>query len=582
MSNKYSKARMAMLNFQELIGPNKHTSIEAWQEFAIGMFDIATNKIEEAENENRRAVAAGSLEPKAICADDLNEVLTAEIDREIDLTSLSTQQLLQFTDILIQMARGMILDEKGYKLNAWCALLMGPVTQALENRLPLLLQASHANLTGFNYEIMQVMCDIKEIAELLNKRPENYSNIYAQYVAEYHRDLEKHFKNPGLSMQLFVQAKRELAAVRMLDQAAQVASQKKIRAQTLFSEVIKKGRFQDVERILNGKFQEQFTMDALEDKFNLPIGSSIDDYCIFPGIKLRDLLERGESANPDATIREIISTYVQSNPDSTHALLNANITLDRTTLGSVCEMCQLEGEGSYVDQLFQKALGYVDQPTDLSSELRLLTDLHSNIAPAVKNITIVENQLAALFQNHQDLSSCIKVYMDEQKRTMLFLAKNGEITQYVQPFNLVAAIGGTIAKYPGMAERLKSFDELRGIVLLAERLQTLASECPKKALKIHQALTQILASKPHMTFDNLVEEMRTNKDKNNDFGQLKRAMGKHQNFFWKIVNYFYTVNTETLRLFKEQIQDMKRSANVTGVEETPGQTRSSFGDGPKV
>ncbi len=103
-----------MLNFQELIGPNKHTSIEAWQEFAIGMFDIATNKIEEAENENRRAVAAGSLEPKAICADDLNEVLTAEIDREIDLTSLSTQQLLQFTDILIQMARGMILDEKGY------------------------------------------------------------------------------------------------------------------------------------------------------------------------------------------------------------------------------------------------------------------------------------------------------------------------------------------------------------------------------------------------------------------------------------------------------------------------------------
>lgn len=381
-----------MPSLKELLDPNRHVSINEWRGFALGMYD----KLSKIENEDIRD------------AGDLSEEIEKVIQREVNLTDLTTQELLQFTDRLIQLASENDMSETGYKLIHLSSLLSNPVTKSLEKKLEILFRdnqgKSNETVERPNYEIMQMMRYIEELADLLVKVPSEYSTVYSENSKQHYESLKSYFEDPQWATRVLVDAQRV--------------------------------------------------------------------------------------------------------------------------------------------------------------------------------VTTLADQLTALFHNCPELGSCIKLYIDEQKKFFMSIVKTNDsnaLIQYVQPLNLVAAIGDTIAKYPEIVNQFKqSNEELRGIVLLAEQLQILASKDPEKAQAIHQALTAVLAYTPNMTFDKLVEEMRTNTDENNDFGKLKTAMGKHRSLFWKIVNYFYPVDTATLKYFKEQIQNMKSPLNDTGLEENLEQTRTAF------
>lgn len=357
-----------MPTFKKLI--DQYASIEAWREFALKQYD----KLQKRE--------------KPVGADEVHEQLEKIQEREIDLTHLSTSQLLQFSDVLIQMAFDETdMGETGYKLGVWCALLFAPLTKKLEEHLHQLMKQHNTNIDVPNYTIMQVLYDIKMLAELSGKDPKAYSQAYSQYVDSHTSVLE--------------QAKR--------------------------------------------------------------------------------------------------------------------------------------------------------------------------------NTETLTNQLTTLFQNSEQLSPCIQPYIAEKEKEWNGLVNTKQpaaLFEHLQSLNLVSAIGDILTRYPQHADNLKTAsDTLQNIAVLAEQIKTLAAEAPQKAYAIHVALTEVLMDRPDMTFDKLVTESLTNTDKNSPIGKLMDAMGAHRSLFWKIVNYFYPVDTSTLKVFKEKIQALKKQPpEANNAQNTTGQT----------
>lgn len=386
-------------------------------------------------------------------------------------------------------------------------------------------------------------------------------------------------------------AARELAATQMIHQLA--AKQDKITAQTLFPNVIKEGRIEDLERMFKSPYFEQMTMDAFKEYLLLNGDQAVDNYEIFPGKTLRSLLEDGVPGNEDATIKDIISNYVQSHPECIPAL-NHNMTLNPGTLNTVCKVYHMDR--SNVERIFKNGLEYERRPTGIDMAYRYDPSAHQAFDQAEKNLATMERQLRALFQNQPDLLLHAKRYIDTQKQAMPYLIKAKDpiaISQYSQQLNLVFAMGAIIKKCPTIATKLKKsgqdFDEIivnesRSVVLLAEQIRALSLEDPAKAQAIHVALTEVLNQSPEMTFDKVVQGMRTNTDENNPLGKLKTAMGTHRDWFSKIVNYFYPFDTNTMKYFKEKIQEKTHlEAKDRGIEvsDETKQTGSSFGKGGK-
>ncbi len=170
-----------MPSFEKLLDPSSVTSIQDWQNYALEMYKKLPNITKEGAGD----------------ADDLNRALEDIIQEEIELTGLTTAQLLQFTEILIQMCSLNVFDETGYKLNAWSALLLEPVKKKLEERLDALFSSGQGirieSSKSPNYEIMQIMYSIEEFAKLHKKAPDKYSAPYKKYVNHYHQDLHPYF-----------------------------------------------------------------------------------------------------------------------------------------------------------------------------------------------------------------------------------------------------------------------------------------------------------------------------------------------------------------------------------------------------
>ncbi|MDF1757545.1 MAG: hypothetical protein P1U74_04535 [Legionellaceae bacterium] len=346
---------------------------------------------------------------------------------------------------------------------------------------------------------------------------------------------------------------RELAAIQKVSQVAKNPIEINVGA-WLDRKIIPSYK-KNMQTLLKSKYMETISLNALEKCLDIPYGETIETYEIFPKVKLMNLLEKGQTQNPNATIGEIISSYVMQHPKLITTKEN------EVELMAIARIYKVKPQS--IREWFERYLNdSIQDESEMTPYLAIIGPEKKSDAlfNATKNLTIVEKQLTALFRGSPQFNNHVIAYIDNQKQNILKMAKNLDevgLEKHAKTSNIITAISGILVQSPEINQRLKFKDNLRDPVLLAEKLRKLETDSPKKAQEINAALTEVLTQTPDMTFSQLVAEMKSNKCKSNPIGKLETAMGSHRNIFTAIMHYFFPecrlFYTETIGIFKNKI-----------------------------
>lgn len=202
----------------------------------------------------------------------------------------------------------------------------------------------------------------------------------------------------------------------------------------------------------------------------------------------------------------------------------------------------------------EKKISADDYPPSIFKTL-----ISANVAQGNDRFKMLYSELKTLFKDNNQLNDFVDRYMTDMVNEYNIILRENikERSIFMQKLNVVEALK-CISAIASKTE--KSTITSNKLYQLTSKFQELNSEYPAKIKKINEAISSLLDAYPDLTFYEIIKDLN---DKPNDeyYEKLNDALGMHKSLFFSFINLFYTIETNTMRLFKQLKNDLTDSGD---------------------
>ncbi len=181
-----------------------------------------------------------------------------------------------------------------------------------------------------------------------------------------------------------------------------------------------------------------------------------------------------------------------------------------------------------------------------------LPELKSKVYCVSEKLLTLREQLRVLFGNNKPILKRAEKCISEQAQGFFRAITDSDLTRLENFSNRLNIVNAFVTM-------LRGEDESKENATLPETIQGLADfirdmKFKVRADAINTAIIEVLVEK-NMTFDAMILGLNKEKlDKKSPLFKLRKAIDTHQNFFMRMVSFFYPIETKTAKFFREKLQ----------------------------